>query len=205
MPRPQRGAAHLLLVAAVACGVAALVLPQPVTAAPNRAAAKREKKKNGPLLTFHSEAAGERTVEAFDLKFAFFDTLYRHKAAPRSESPTGERIEVIQKRKECDCIRLADYTKIKKQVIRQIDVTYPVDGRVALVRITRRDGVMREYPATSLYGGDGLFPPRFVATVDGEHREFPLVLPDTPGVSWPEERVVRMLVYRPAEPPPPKK
>ena len=204
MRRPERGRAARCLVVVAIAGVAALGFPDPATAAPNRAAAKKEKKR-GPLLTFHSEAEGERTVEAVDLRFAFFQTLYRHKAAPRSENPTGERIEVVQKRKECDCIRLADYAKIKKQEIRQIDVTYPIDGRVALVRVTRRNGQIHEYPATSLYGGDGLFPPRFVATVDGEHREFPLVLPDAPGAAWPEERVVRMLVYRPPEPPPKKK
>ena len=203
--RPTRGGpARLMVMVALAAVVPALLLATPADAAPNRAAAKKEKKL-GPLLTFQSDTVGERTVEASDLRFAFFQTLYRHKAAPRSESPTGERIEVVQKRKECDCIRLADYTKIKKTVIRQIDVTYPVDSRVALVRITRRDGSIREYPATSLYGGDGLFPPRFAATVEGEHREFPLVIPDTPGAAWPEERLVRLLVFRTIPPPPKKK
>ena len=196
--------AGLLLVLALCAVAPALTFPTPAAAAPNRAAAKKEKNR-GPLLTFQSESGGERTAEASDLRFAFFQTLYRHRRAPRSESPTGERIEVVQKRKECNCIRLADYTKIKKQVIRQIDITYPEGGRVALVRIISRDGSIREYEATHLYGGDGLFPPRFAATVDGEHREFPLVLPDTPGASWPEERVVRMLVYRSTTAPPPAK
>jgi hypothetical protein len=168
---------------------------------PARAAAK----KKGPLLTFVSEAAGERTVEVFDLHFAAFQTLYKHTAAPRSESATGERIEVVQKRKECSCVRLADYSRIKMQQIRQIDLTYPEGGRVALVRITWRDGKVREYPATSLYGGDGLFPPRFAATVEGEPREFPLVLPDGPEAAWPGERLVRMILFRPQTPPPAKK
>jgi hypothetical protein len=188
----------VVLVAALAGGLLA-----PAEAAPNRAAAKRARK--SPLLTFFSESTGERSAEASGLKFAFFQTLYRHTRAPRSESPTGERIEVVQKRKECDCLRLADYTRIKFQLIRQIDITYPEGARVALVRITRRDGKIREYDATALYGGDGLFPPRFAATVDGEHREFPLVLPDTPAAAWPEERVVRMIVYRTDPLPPPKK
>jgi len=172
-------------------------------AAPNRAAAKREKQK-GQLLTLFSEATGERTVEVPDLRFAAFETRYRHTAAPRSESPTGERIEVVQKRKECACVRLADWSKIKMVRIRQIDITYPEGGRVALVRVTKKDGDVREYPATDLYGGDGLFPPRFAATVEGEHVEFPLVLPDVPGAAWPSERVVRMILVRPETPPPPK-
>lgn len=191
-----------MLAAILACVV--LVAPlREAAAAPNRAAAKKEKQK-GQLLTLFSEAAGERQVEVPDLRFAAFETRYRHTAAPKSESPTGERIEVVQKRKECSCVRLADWSKIKMVRIRQIDVTYPEGGRVALVRVTRRDGDVREYPATNLYGGDGLFPPRFTATVEGEHLEFPLVLPDTPGAAWPEERVVRMILYRPDNPPPPK-
>ena len=203
-PLARGGSARILVLPVLAAGLLALALPAPAPAAPNRAAAKKEKKQ-GPLLTFQSEAKGERTVEVTDLRFAFFETLYRHKAAPRSESPTGERIEVVQKRKECDCLRLADYSKIKRNVLRQIDITYPNDSHVALVRVIRRDGSIREYPATALYGGDGLFPPRFAATVDGEHREFPLVLPDTPGAVWPEERLVRMLIFRSTAPPPKKK
>jgi hypothetical protein len=161
--------------------------------------------KKGPLVTLVSEVRGERTLEVFDLRFASFQTIYKHKAAPRSESPTGERIEVIHKRKECSCLRLADYRKISMRQVRQIDVTYPEGGRVALVRITWRDGKVREYPATGLYGGDGLFPPRFTATVEGQPREFPLILPDTQDATWPEERLVRAILYRPTSPPPPKK
>ena len=157
-PLARGGSARILVLPVLAAGLLALALPAPAPAAPNRAAAKKEKKQ-GPLLTFQSEAKGERTVEVTDLRFAFFETLYRHKAAPRSESPTGERIEVVQKRKECDCLRLADYSKIKRNVLRQIDITYPNDSHVALVRVIRRDGSIREYPATALYGGDGLFPP----------------------------------------------
>ncbi|HET8946437.1 MAG TPA: hypothetical protein VFQ07_05605 [Candidatus Polarisedimenticolia bacterium] len=157
-------------------------------------------------MTLVSESRGERTIEVFDLRFASFQTIYKHKAAPRAESPTGERIEVVQKRKECSCVRLADYTSISMRKIRQIDVTYPEAGRVALVRITWRDGKVREYPATGLYGGDGLFPPRFAATVEGQHREFPLVLPDTPEATWPEERLVRAILYRSGtSSPPPRK
>jgi len=156
-------------------------------------------------VTLVSEARGERTLEVFDLRFASFQTIYKHKAAPRSESPTGERIEVIHKRKECSCVRLADYSKIRLQQVRQIDVTYPEGGHVALVRITWRDGKVREYPATGLYGGDGLFPPRFTATVEGESREFPLILPDTPEATWPEDRLVRAIVYRTGTTPPPSK
>jgi hypothetical protein len=200
----KRGPGGAAVLAALLAGVVVCAGVREAAAAPNRAAAKKEKQK-GQLLTLFSEAAGEREVEVPDLRFAAFETRYRHTAAPKSESPTGERIEVVQKRKECSCVRLADWSKVKMVRIRQIDLTYPEGGRVALVRITRRDGDVREYPATSLYGGDGLFPPRFSATVDGAHLEFPLVLPDTPGAAWPEERVVRMILYRPDTPPAPKK
>lgn len=195
----RRGPGRTAAPASLLACVLLLAFTGHAAAAPNRAAAKREKQK-GQLLTLFSEAAGERTVEVPDLRFAAFETRYRHTAAPKSESPTGERIEVVQKRRECSCVRLADWSKIKLTRIRQIDITYPEGGRVALVRITRRDGDVREYPATNLYGGDGLFPPRFAATVDGEHLEFPLVLPDTPGAAWPAERAVRMLLARPDTP-----
>jgi len=202
----QAGSGRATVVTLPVCLLALLVLAaQLATAeaaakppAASKAAAKppAASKKKGPLLTFVSEARGERMVEVFDLHFACFETRYRHTRAPKSENPTGERIEVIQKRKECSCVRLADWSKIKMPRIRQIDITYPVGERVARVRVTKRDGTSREYPATDLYGGVGIFPPRFVATVEGEHREFPLILPDTPGAAWPEERLVRMLVYR---------
>ena len=188
---------HVAPVGAALLALAALLT---LTAEPAHAWAKK-----GPLVTLVSEARGERTLEVFDLRFASFETIYKHKAAPRSESPTGERIEVIHKRKECSCVRLADYKKISLQQVRQIDVTYPEGGRVALVRITWRDGKVREYPATALYGGDGLFPPRFTATVEGQPLEFPLILPDTKEAAWPEERLVRAILYRPGTAPPPHK
>ena len=188
----------------MACVLAFAVAPAPARAAGSHAANKAEAKTKGPLLTFVSESQGERTTEVFDLRFAWFLTTYKHTAAPRSESATGERIEVVQKRKECSCVRLGDGTKIGLQAIRQIDLTYPVGARVALVRLTWRNGKVREYRATELYGGDSIFQPRFAATVDGQHREFPLALPDTPEAVWPEERLVRMILYRPPAPPPKK-
>jgi hypothetical protein len=187
-------------VVAPAIGVLALA----AAAAPARAAGSHAANKaaaKAPLLTFVSESAGERSVEASDLRFSWFQTTYKHTSAPKSESATGERIEVVQKRKDCSCVRFADYSKVGLQGMRQVDVTYPEGGRVALVRLTWRDGKVREYRATELYGGDGLFPPRFSATVEGQHREFPLVLPDTPEAAWPEERLVRMILSRPSPPP----
>jgi hypothetical protein len=154
----------------------------------------------GKLMTLVSDETGTRTVEVFDFRFVFFTTRYRETHAPRSESPTGERIEVINDRKECACLRLADYTKVKFMQQREIAVTYPEGSHVAQVRVTRRNGKVHEFPATDLYGGTGLATPLFSATLDGQLREFPLILPE--GADWRGERPVRVILYR-SQPPPP--
>jgi hypothetical protein len=161
------------------------------------AAAARSGRQGGFLIYLYSEAAGERGVEARDLTFVHFETRYRRRAAPRSESPSGERIEIVERRRECRCVRLADYSRIKMSKIREISISYLPGSRAARVRLTLRDGRVREYPATDLYGGDGLFPPRFAATVEGVHREFPLVLGADPREEWPAESLSRILLERP--------
>ena len=55
---------------------------------------------------------------------------------------------------------------------------------------------MRELRADSLYGAMDSFAPRFAARVDGEVREFPLILSES-GSAWPEEKLVRLLLKRP--------
>lgn len=165
--------------------------------------ASTHKPGTGQLLTLVSDETGTRTVEVFDFRFVFFDTRYRTTHAPKTESATGERIEVIQKRKECACLRLDDYAKVKFGHVREITITYPEGRRTALVRVTSRDGRVHEYPVTGLYGGTGLMPPRFSATVDGQMSEFPLMLQDVAGADWPAERLVRAALYRPPQPPPP--
>ena len=165
------------------------------------AAAASHKPGTGNPVTLVSDDTGTRTVEVFDFRFVFFTTRYRNTRAPKSESPTGERMEVINDRKECTCLRLADYAKIKFFRQREIAVTYPEGSHAALVRVTRRDGKVREYRATDLFGGSGLATPLFSATIDGQLREFPLVLPE--GTDWPKERLARVILYRSEPPPPP--
>lgn len=153
---------------------------------------------SGPLIYLYSAAGGERGVDAESVIFVHFETIYRHRAAPRSESPTGERLEVVDRRQECHCVRLADYSRIKMSKIREIALSYPPGERAARVRVTLRNGTVREYAATELYGGDGLFPPRFAATIEGATREFPLVLGAEPTDAWPEESLSRILLVRTA-------
>ena len=135
-------------------------------------------------------------MAAENVTFVHFETIYRHRAAPRSESPTGERLEVVDRRQECRCVRLADYSQIKMSKIREIALSYPPGERAARVRMTLRNGKVREYAATALYGGDGLFPPRFAATIEGATREFPLVLGAEATDAWPEESLSRILLVR---------
>jgi hypothetical protein len=154
------------------------------------------------LLVTLSDAHGEHDVEAHDLKFVYFKTTYRQTRAPKEEVPGGQRTEVIGKRDECSCIRFPDWSVIKMKRIRAIEITHMPGNRVATVRVTGREGHVNEYPATALYGGDGLYPPFFSLTIDGAHREFPLILEGRPGVDWPEENLIR--IFWTTTSPPPK-
>jgi hypothetical protein len=147
-----------------------------------------------------SGGSGERTVAAADLRFVFFHTRYRTTRVPAEDNPTRERTEILSDRDDCACLRLADYSRIRFSIIREIEVRTSPGQAVASVRVVRMDGKTHEYPATALYGGDGLAPPLLMVTVDGVAREFPLVLPE--GGAWPSEMLVRALLTRP--PPPPK-
>jgi len=142
--------------------------------------------------------AGERTIPAVDLSFVYFERIYYPKRAPRSEEATGERLDVVDRRLECRCVRLDDWSKLKFSKTRQIEIDYPPDGIVARLRVTLIDGRMREVRADSLYGAYDSFAPRFTARVDGAVREFPLILPEKG--SWPDERLVRLLLKRPPQP-----
>jgi hypothetical protein len=153
------------------------------------------------LLTLR-DAQGEHDVEAHDLRFVYFKTTYRQTRAPKEEVAGGQRTEVIGDRKECQCIRLLDWSKIKLGRVRAIELTHGPSDRVATVRVTRGDGRVNEYPATALFGGDGLYPPFFSATIDGVHREFPLILEGHAGAAWPDESLVR--IFRTTKTPPQK-
>ncbi|HKQ97832.1 MAG TPA: hypothetical protein VJV75_08155 [Candidatus Polarisedimenticolia bacterium] len=155
-----------------------------------------------PVRLTLSDPGGERTIDAADLRFVFFDTRYRRTRVPVEESPTRERLEIVHDREDCRCLRLADYTRIRFSILREIEVRTTPDGSVATVRVVRRDGQTHEYLGSRLYGGDGLAPPLLMATIDGVATEFPLVLPDAPGAAWPPTMLVRALLTAP--PPPPK-
>jgi hypothetical protein len=150
-----------------------------------------------PTLVLHTPD-GERTIPAVDLAFVYFERIYYHKGAPRSEEATGERLDVEDRRKECRCVRLEDWSKLKFSKTRQIEIEYPPDGRVALLRVTLINGDLRQVRADSLFGAVDSFAPRFAARVDGEVREFPLLLPEQG--AWPDERLVRLLLKRPPQP-----
>ena len=179
--------------------LAALLLCAALFLVPGTARAKSEPRTpaGNPTLVLHTPA-GERTIPAVDLAFVYYERIYYHKGAPRSEEATGERLDVEDRRLECRCVRLDDWSKLKFSKTRQIEIDYPPDGFVARLRVTLIDGRMREVRADSLFGAYDSFPPRFAARVDGEVREFPLILPEKG--SWPEERLVRVLLKRPPQP-----
>lgn len=160
--------------------------------------------RGNPTLVLASPA-GERTVPVSDLVFVHFERLYYHRRAPRSQDASGSRMEIEDRRRECRCLRMQDWTKLKFKMIRQIELIYPPDGTVARLRITRRDGRVSEMGADSLHGASESFGPRFAATLDGQMREFPLILAE--GETWPDERLSRLLLLRPPQkiPPPPRR
>jgi hypothetical protein len=165
-------------------------------AAGNAAAAKAERR--SPTLVLDTPG-GERTLPAVDLRFVFYERIYYSRHAPRSEEAKGERVDVEDRRRECRCLRLEDWSKVKFSRVRQIEITYPPDGAVALLRVTEMDGSMRELRADSLFGAMDSFAPRFAARIDGEVLEFPLILAER-GSAWPEEKLVRLLLKRPPKP-----
>jgi hypothetical protein len=148
-----------------------------------------------PTLVLESPG-GERTIPAMDLRFVYYERIYYSRHAPRSEEARGERVDVEDRRRECRCLRLEDWSKFKFSKVRQIEISYPPDGVVALMRVTEMDGGMHELRADSLFGAVDSFAPRFAARIDGEVREFPLILSER-GSAWPEEKLVRLLLKRP--------
>ena len=183
---PPRWFASLVL-----CGGLLLL---PGTAGAGRAARTPP---GNPTLVLDSPG-GERTIPAVDLAFVFYERTYYSRGAPRSEEATGQRLDVEDRRRECRCVRLPDWSKLKFSRVRQIEIDYPPDGRMARLRVTMLDGGVRELRADALYGAVESFAPRFAARVDGEVREFLLIRPE--GASWPDEKLVRLLLKR--SPPP---
>ena len=155
--------------------------------------------KRPPAVVLSTPDGRERLVEVHDLAFASFERIYYRKAASRFENLEGQRVDIESRRRECNCVRLEDRTKYRFKSLRQIEIDYPVDGRTARLRITHRDGSIFEVPAERLYGAGEPLPPRFSATVDGVLREYRLIRQDPEHDPWPEERLVRILLKRPAE------
>ena len=153
--------------------------------------------RGNPTLVLDSPG-GERTIPAVDLAFVSYERIYYRRGAPRSEEATGQRLDVEDRRRECRCVRLDDSSKLKFSKVRQIEINYPPEGRVAHLRVTLFDGRVRELGADSLFGATDSFAPRFAARVDGEVREFLLILPERE--TWPEEKLVRLLLKRPPPP-----
>lgn len=144
-------------------------------------------------LVLVSPDGEERTAPAPDLAFVYFERVYYTRRAPRTEDPSGRRIDVQDRRRECRCVRLEDLSEIPFRKLRQIEISYTADGRMATVRLTHRRGVIREYQAGTLGGGQSPFIPRFAATVDGVHREFLLGAEEWSDAP-PGERLARVLL-----------
>src|SRR5262245_7828598 len=180
--RARSGAIGLAVLIALACAV-------------TPAAAKPKKVR----LTL-TGPGGERTVEAADLRFIYFKTRYRRRAVPVEESPTRERLEVLSDSYDCTCVRFADYSRVKFKKLREIEIVTQPDSALATVRITRINGQSNAYRVDQLWGGGDLFPPHFVAVIDGVEREFPLRLGTEAGAAWPEEMLARALLTTPPPP-----
>lgn len=185
---------------AAALGFLAALALDPASASP----ASRPARPRGPAIVLSSADVGERTLETSDLRFVFFRRTYYQKHAPRSEEASGRRVQVEDRRKECRCLRLEDWSKVKFKSLRQIEILYPPGERAARLRLTERAGAVREIRADGLFGGGGPATPFFAAMVEGAEREFPLVLGDDPRDEWPAERLVRILLVR-LPPPPPRR
>ncbi len=164
----------------------------------NRVAAGPRPPKSPPALILATTGGRERLVEAVDLTFASFERIYHRRRAAAGELPQGPRVDVESRRRECACVRLADWSRIKFKELRQIEIEYPRDGPAALLRLTRDDGSIQVLPAERLYGAGEPLPPRFVATVDGVLREYRLIRAEAGHDRWPDERLVRILLQRPA-------
>lgn len=149
-----------------------------------------------PTLVITTPDGEEQTVEVHDLRFAFFLRSYYQRAAPREQEPSGKRVEVGDRRRECRCVRFADWSKESFTKVRQIEITYPPADDQAQLRLTFIDGRIKEIAAGALFGSDNPFAPRFSATVGGVVREFLLERRAEPDASWPDERLVRIMLHR---------
>jgi hypothetical protein len=168
------------------------------------AAARRLPRMSEPVtLVLASPAGAERLVAVDDFRFVWFERIFYNRRAPRDQEPDGRRTEVEDRRHECLCLKLQDFSDIKLRKLRQIEIVHPADGRSAILRVTWRNGRVREIGVTGLAGGATSFAPRFAATVDGRFREFALVPGEgTHGAG--DERLARVILVRLQGGPPPR-
>ncbi len=177
-------------------GMALVLLVQATVATGCASAPRRPRTPRGNPTLVLASPSGERTIPVADLTFVYFKRIFYQRHAPRSEAASGSRVDIEDRRKECRCLRLEDWSKIKFSEIRQIELTYPADDAVARLHVTGRDGRVQVLRADSLFGARDSLAPRFFATVEGERQEYPLLRPpDTE--AWPEERLLRLLLMRP--------
>jgi len=175
-----------------------VLLVSPCAAAPTRRGSPAPARdRNHAELVLSSADGGERSVGVGDLAFAYFKRSFYRKAAPRAQEPGGQRLEISDKRRECRCLRLEDWTKIKFLRLRQIEILYPADAGEARLRLTYRGGRLQDVPASALYGSQREIRPRFMPPVAASIREFPLLLPDAPKARWPEESLLRIVFVQP--------
>ncbi len=176
------------------------------TASASALGVRREPRPTGTpaRLALDSSREGGREVDVADLAFVFYERVYYHKRAPRSEDASGRRVDIEDKRQECACLRFEDGSKVKFSSVRQIEVSYADSEREARLRVTERDGGVREVRASALSGASSSLSPRFAATIDGAVREFPLILRGDPDELWPEERLQRALLVFPKRGRPPR-
>src|SRR5262249_20639240 len=115
--------------------------------------------RGNPTLVLQTPA-GERTLPAVDLSFVYYERVYYQRPAPRSEEARGTRTDVVDRRHECKCVRLEDWSKIRFSKIRQIEIAYPENRSVAEIRVTDFEGKLLPLRADSLYGAVDSFAPR---------------------------------------------
>jgi hypothetical protein len=178
--------------AALAASVAFILAGGPAGAGP-------QPPRQPPLLVLVGPDGAERSVRASDFRFVYYERIFYDRHAPRSQEPSGRRLDIEDRRRACACILLEDLTRYKFKKLRQIEIVQTPGDAHPRLRLTERNGKVHEHPFASLAGTVDSLPPRFAATVDGVVREFPIA-PENPAATGPGERLARVLLV--TSPPP---
>lgn len=188
-PGHRRGSA---IPAVVLAAVLPALAAHPALAGPRPA-------RQPPLLVLVGPDGAERSVRTPDFRFVHFERIFYDRHAPRSEEPSGRRLDIEDRRHDCACILLDDLTKYKFKSLRQIEIVATPGDPHPRLRLTELNGAVHEHPFTSLAGAVDSLPPRFVATVDGVVREFPIGGQEA-AADGSGERMARVLIV--TSPPP---